>query len=205
MSDQITITKEHIKRPANHFMIWSCEKRQEHLIEKSKNKNKCNVKINNSEMSKMLGREWAELPNECKLKYKLKADILKREHKLMYPNYKYEPKSKKLKNTRSPRIKKNLKPIESNIYELEYTNEGIVKKYMVCTTTTSDTYNLDEPSIDNIKKKKINKFIKIDENVCPDTYIDTYISIETSIDTYFSTIMEHIFADKSNTSDVCDI
>lgn len=194
MTNITTMTHQHIKRPANHFMIWSCEKRQHYLIEKSKNKNKCNVKINNSEMSKMLGREWANLPNECKLKYKQKADILKLEHKRMYPNYKYEPKSKKLKNIRSPRVKKDIQHHsqehqvqKSHIHELEYTNEGTVKKYMVCTTNVLNTYHLDETSIYTSIYKSI----------------DT--SIETSIDTNFSIIMEHIFADKSNTSDVYDV
>ena len=126
MSVHITMPKIHIKRPANHFMIWSCEKRQHYLLEKSKNKNKYNININNADISKMLGREWANLPHEYKLKYKQKADKLKEEHKLMYPDYKYEPKLKKQKNTRSPRIKKDIQHHsqenqvqQSHIHELE--------------------------------------------------------------------------------------
>jgi hypothetical protein len=198
MSNFTIILKEHIKRPANHFMIWSCEKRRNYLIEKNKHKNKNYAKINNSEMSKMLGREWANLPDECKLKYKKKADELKKEHKLMYPDYKYEPKlkSKMQKYKRIPRIKKNIQQNiqehqlqKSNIYEIEYTTQGTIKKYMLY---KQNIPNIPIPNIPIPNINKPNAFIKIDENICLNTYTNT------TLDTDINIIMEHIFADKSN-------
>lgn len=212
MSDLITMTKEHIKRPANHFMIWSCEKRQHYLIEK--NKNKYNVKINNAEMSKMLGREWANLPNECKLKYKQKADELKKEHKLMYPDYKYEPKTKKQKYKKTPRIKKNSQQTiqehqvkKSNIYEIEYTTQGTIKKYILYTNNIPTTSNISTSNKQstNITFQK-NKFIELNDNtytyVNINTYANTYLDtdINTSMDETVTIMIDHILADKSNTN-----
>jgi hypothetical protein len=219
MSRLPIISKEHIKRPANSFMIWSTEKRQQYLIEKNKNKYKYKNKINNAEMSKLLGQEWKNLPKFFKLKYKEKADIIKREHKLMYPGYKYEPKTKIPKYKRVPYIKKYTEPEQpkqhtqpeqseqqenleqqenkSRIYEIEFTNHSIVKKYIVCKKKISkilmsNTYMSNTPTI-----KTPSKFIKLNDNTNINTFVYTYVNTNTSLDTEFNIMMEHIFADKS--------
>ena len=76
----------HITRPPNCFMLWSCEMR--------KNIAKTNPKINNTDISTLLGQMWMNMSNECKLQYRQKADNVKHVHKLLYPDYKYTPKSK---------------------------------------------------------------------------------------------------------------
>jgi hypothetical protein len=38
------------------------------------------------------------MSSECKIEYRIKADTIKYEHKKLFPNYKYNPKSKIHKN-----------------------------------------------------------------------------------------------------------
>ena len=82
-------------RPPNCFMIWAQEKRKE--IAQN------NMLKNNTDTSIMLGKIWSSMSDKFKLQYKNKANILKYEHRLKYPNYKYKPKKKEIK------IKENIK------------------------------------------------------------------------------------------------
>ena len=77
---------KHIKRPQNSFMIWSSIERQKISIS--------NPTLKNSEISKLLGIEWAQLPDSYKLYYKYKANLIQLKHTLKYPDYKYQPNKK---------------------------------------------------------------------------------------------------------------
>ena len=190
MDDLITMTKEnHIKRPPNSFMIWSSEKRHEYSIEKNKCKNK--VKINNSEISKILGHEWENLPEYLKLKYKEKADKLKQEHKLLYPNYKYDPKFKhKIKN-----IPNNIKP-KNLIIQSKKINTKLKKLIVQSKKINAKQQNLNTQEIEYIHED-----LEINKN----TYIYTHIDIDTYDYTNFNIIMEHIFVDKSYINVLADL
>ena len=87
--DHVTDTN-HITRPPNCFMIWSCKMREHIYINKPK--------LNNVEISKMLGLMWINMSTEDKLPYLIEADKVKHEHKLKNPNYKYTPNTKKQKD-----------------------------------------------------------------------------------------------------------
>ena len=120
-----TNTKMHITRPPNCFMLWSCDMR------KSIIKKQC--RENNADISKYLGHMWMNMSSECKLQYRIKADKIKHEHKILYPNYKYIPKSKhkkidkeNKKKTLTEKTIKNIKNLNNfkniiniNIKELE--------------------------------------------------------------------------------------
>ena len=80
----------HIKRPQNSFMIWSNEVRES--IARS------NPDKNNGEISRILGTIWNNMDDESKLHYKRLSENIKKEHKIMYPEYKYRPnKTKSIK------------------------------------------------------------------------------------------------------------
>ena len=79
----------HIKRPQNSFMIWSNEVRES--IARS------NPDKNNGEISRILGTIWNNMDDESKLHYKRLSENIKKEHKIMYPEYKYRP-NKNIKN-----------------------------------------------------------------------------------------------------------
>ena len=76
-------------RPPNCFMVWAQEKRKEIATQ--------NMIVNNSSTSVLLGKIWESMSDKDKQPYKLRADLLKHEHKLKYPTYKYQPKKKVIK------------------------------------------------------------------------------------------------------------
>ena len=77
---------DYIKRPANIFMIWAQTYRKKIFED--------NTTLNNAEISKLLGQQWKTLSNKEKQIYKDKAEQVKEEHKIQFPNYKYRPEKK---------------------------------------------------------------------------------------------------------------
>ena len=86
INDKIKDKEQHIKRPANSFMIWTQDNRTKLFNE--------NSTLNNAEISKLLGQKWNTLSNKEKQIYKDKAEQVKKEHKRKYPDYIYRPKHK---------------------------------------------------------------------------------------------------------------
>ncbi|XP_012225058.2 sex-determining region Y protein-like isoform X3 [Linepithema humile] len=84
-----TLTK--IKRPMNAFIIWSSKER--------KKISKEFPQMHNSEISKQLGIMWKTIPQEMKNIYIMKAEELKINHQKKYPNYKFQRKQKKRKES----------------------------------------------------------------------------------------------------------
>jgi len=77
---------DHVKRPANSFMIWSIRERSKVSIEYPG--------VNNSEISKILGNKWKALSIKERQKYKDKAYQVKLEHQAQFPNYIFRPTKK---------------------------------------------------------------------------------------------------------------
>lgn len=80
----------HIKRPMNPFMVWS-------QIERRKI---CEVTpdMHNAVISKSLGARWKALSESDKQPFIDEAERLRKLHSQEYPNYKYRPKKKQVKN-----------------------------------------------------------------------------------------------------------
>ena len=76
-----------IKRPMNAFMLWSKKRRLE--ISKSE------VNLHNSEISKILGKEWKTLKQDEKMPFIRKSEKLMVKHKIENPDYRYKPRKKK--------------------------------------------------------------------------------------------------------------
>lgn len=116
----------HIKRPPNSFMIWSSEIRAIMSLKSDKS---------NSQISVELGVIWSNMSDSDKLIYKKKADEVKLDHKLKYPDYVYRPKSKSLKksilvqNSKiiKKKIIKNKLPNFIQKFENIYKNEEVVQ------------------------------------------------------------------------------
>ena len=79
INDKIKDKEQHIKRPANSFMIWTQDNRTKLFNE--------NSTLNNAEISKLLGQKWNTLSNKEKQIYKDKAEQVKKEHKRKYYSF----------------------------------------------------------------------------------------------------------------------
>ena len=73
----------HIKRPMNAFMVFSHHERKKVISE--------DPKIENTQISKELGKRWKQLSEVEREPYIREADKLRQYHKSEYPDYKYKP------------------------------------------------------------------------------------------------------------------
>ncbi|KAI8326319.1 hypothetical protein GQ54DRAFT_294798 [Martensiomyces pterosporus] len=79
-------TRIKIKRPPNSFMIYRSLRHNE-LVKEYRGGNKV--------ISGIIAKEWHSLAPEKKRVYEEMAAAKKREHELLYPNYKFMPKRRK--------------------------------------------------------------------------------------------------------------
>ncbi|KAJ2744429.1 hypothetical protein GGI20_002973 [Coemansia sp. BCRC 34301] len=75
-----------IKRPPNSFMIYRSERHIE-LVKEYRGGNKV--------ISGIIAKEWHNMGPETKKRYEDMAASKKREHEMLYPNYKFMPKRRK--------------------------------------------------------------------------------------------------------------
>ncbi|KAJ1886393.1 hypothetical protein LPJ66_009653 [Kickxella alabastrina] len=75
-----------IKRPPNSFMIYRSERHNE-LVKEYRGGNKV--------ISGIIAKEWHSMTPVTKRKYEDMAAVKKREHEMLYPNYKFMPKRRK--------------------------------------------------------------------------------------------------------------
>ena len=86
----------HIKRPMNAFMVFSHHERKKVISE--------DPRIENTQISKELGKRWKKLGEVEREPYIREADKLRQYHQREYPDYKYKPikKAKTLIRTKYP-------------------------------------------------------------------------------------------------------
>ncbi|KAH0793791.1 HMG box family protein [Histomonas meleagridis] len=75
------------RRPPNAFILYSQTMRTE-VRQK-------NPSLSNTEVSRILGKMWKEVPSDVKLQYKQKAASLQEEFKREHPNYVYRKARRK--------------------------------------------------------------------------------------------------------------
>ncbi|XP_016950856.1 transcription factor SOX-10 [Drosophila biarmipes] len=85
--------KEHIKRPMNAFMVWAQAARR--VMSKQY------PHLQNSELSKSLGKLWKNLKDSDKKPFMEFAEKLRMTHKQEHPDYKYQPRRKKARTVPS--------------------------------------------------------------------------------------------------------
>lgn len=107
-SNKQTCPIKHIKRPMNAFMVWAQTARKDLSLRYPN--------LHNAQLSKALGKMWHQLSDEQKVPFSLEASRLKNEHKLKYPNYRYQPRRRtKLVATNVTNINEN---IDSNYLKI---------------------------------------------------------------------------------------
>lgn len=78
---------DNARRPPNAFILYSQENRAKVQQE--------NPTCSNTEVSRLLGKMWKEIPNNAKLSYKQKAQALQEEFKRQHPDYTYRKARRK--------------------------------------------------------------------------------------------------------------
>jgi hypothetical protein len=99
------MSSKHIKRPNNSFMEFAKIYRP---ILSADNK-----KINNTDISRLLGKKWMTLSSTERQYFKNKADIAKMTHKCEFPDYKYKPRSRKEKILSQSKTVKVTSPLKT--------------------------------------------------------------------------------------------
>ncbi|OMH82688.1 Silenced mating-type M-specific polypeptide Mc [Zancudomyces culisetae] len=74
-------------RPANAFILYRKNKQAEVI--------KNNPGVSNKEISCIIGKMWREETSEIRNEYRVKAEEEKKKHKILYPDYKYQPRKSK--------------------------------------------------------------------------------------------------------------
>ncbi|KAM4605940.1 SRY-box transcription factor 32 [Polymixia lowei] len=93
--DAKTSAQQRVRRPLNAFIIWTKEERRRLA--------QLNPELENTDLSKILGKTWKAMSLAEKRPYMQEAERLRVQHTIDYPNYKYKPRRRK-------QLRKNSKP-----------------------------------------------------------------------------------------------
>ncbi|XP_017262297.1 SRY-box transcription factor 32 [Kryptolebias marmoratus] len=101
---------QRVRRPLNAFIIWTKEERRRLA--------QLNPELENTDLSKILGKTWKAMSLAEKRPYMQEAERLRVQHTIDYPNYKYRPRRRK-------QMKKSSKPPPAEILPLCSSGFGI--------------------------------------------------------------------------------
>ncbi|XP_039646471.1 SRY-box transcription factor 32 [Perca fluviatilis] len=106
--------QQRVRRPLNAFIIWTKEERRRLA--------QLNPDLENTDLSKILGKTWKAMSLVEKRPYMHEAERLRVQHTIDYPNYKYRPRRRR-------QLKKSSKPQGAEVSHSPHCSSGFPVPY----------------------------------------------------------------------------